>query len=282
MTSSHPPTLITLARRALREAGVGRGASILCGVSGGPDSMALLDVLAALRRPAGLEVLAHGVDHGLRAGASAELDLARDFAATLQVPFARTALRVAPGGNLQARAREARHAALREAAAKHRASFIALAHHADDRAETVLLRLLRGAGPRGLAVLPPRAGPLVRPLIRARKLDVLAHLARHRVPFAQDPSNEDARFLRVRVRKEVLPLLESLSPTVVLHLCALADQLGEARDPDAPAYPLPRATLDALARLAASSSPRGRVLLPGGLVATAQTTQVGSKRLRRP
>jgi tRNA(Ile)-lysidine synthase len=141
------------------------------------------------------------------------------------VPFGRTQLAVARGGNLQARARTARYAALREVAAPEDA-LIATAHHADDRAETVLLRLLRGSGPRGLAVLAPRAQDVVRPLVRAGKRDVLLHLQRHCLDFAQDPSNQDASFLRVRVRHEVLPLLEQLSPQIVRHLNALADALN--------------------------------------------------------
>jgi len=143
-------------------------------------------------------------------------------------------LAVAPGGHLQARARDARREALSAAAARVGADRIATAHHADDRAETVLLRLLRGAGPRGLSVLPPRVGHWIRPQCRARKADITAHLTRHRLTFAQDPSNLDQRYLRTRVRHEVVPLLEQLSPQIVSHLCALADALaadGEGEPP---------------------------------------------------
>jgi tRNA(Ile)-lysidine synthase len=132
---------------------------------------------------------------------------------------------------LQARARAARYAALRAAAAPHDA-LIATAHHADDRAETVLLRLLRGAGPRGLAVLHPRAQDVIRPLVRAGKRDVVLHLQRHRLDFAEDPSNQDVAFLRVRVRGEALPLLEQLSPQIVRHLNALADALHGSSLPE--------------------------------------------------
>lgn len=226
MPRSHPPTLITLADRALRdEIRIPRGARVMVAVSGGADSMALLSVLARLAPKHGWSLLAHGVDHGLRPEAGAELDLAERFATSLGVPFGRTAVQVAPGGNLQARARAARYAALSEALDAAGGGWLATAHHADDRAETVLMRLLRGTSPQGLAVLPPRAGNRVRPLIRARKSDVLSHVERHRVPFAEDPSNQDLRFMRVRVRRQVIPLLESLSPRVVDHLNALADEL---------------------------------------------------------
>jgi tRNA(Ile)-lysidine synthase len=224
---SHPPTLITLARRTLfEECAVGRGDRILVAVSGGGDSCALLDVLARLAERGGFALIAHGVDHGLRAEAAAELDLAERLARAWGVPFSRSHLCVAPGSNLQARARRARYAALRAAASRGGATLVATAHHADDRAETVLLRLLRGAGPRGLSVLPPRSGELIRPLVRARRRAVMAHLGRHCIAHADDPSNRDRRYLRTRVRFELLPLLESLSPEVVGHLCALADQLA--------------------------------------------------------
>jgi tRNA(Ile)-lysidine synthase len=229
MARSHPPTLLTLAGRTLEEeCGVARGECILVAVSGGPDSMALLHVLARLAPKHGFSVTAHGVNHGLRPEASAELELAQKLARSLDVPFARTDLQLAAGGNLQARARAARYAALEVARASAGAHYIATAHHADDRAETVLLRLLRGAGPRGLAALPARAGNRIRPLLRARRSDVLTHLDRHALTFATDASNHDRRFQRVRVREEVLPLLTELSPGIVNHLNHLADKLALA------------------------------------------------------
>ena len=190
--------------------------------------MALLHVLSLLRHKVGFGLFAHGVDHGLRPDASSELDLAEGFARSLSVPFGRSRVLVAPGGNLQARAREARWAVLRAAASQVGADRIATGHHADDRAETLLIRLLRGTGPGGLAVLPPRDGDRVRPLYRARRADVQAHVSRHHIPHVADPSNRDPRFLRTRVRHELLPLLERLSPRVVEHLCHLADRATRA------------------------------------------------------
>jgi tRNA(Ile)-lysidine synthase len=229
---THPPSLIRLAERAVRDDRLfGRGDLVLCACSGGPDSTALLHVLALLRRRFGHEVIAHGVDHGLRLDATTELSLAERVAEAVGVPFGVTRVEVSPGSNLQARAREARLHALGEAATRAGAQRIATGHTADDRAETFLLRLLRGAGPRGLAVLPSSApGPagttLIRPLLDARRIDVLAHLGRHALAFADDPSNQDPRFTRVRVRKELLPLLEDLSPRIVEHLTALAEMLA--------------------------------------------------------
>lgn len=283
MARSHPPTLLTLAGRTLgEECGVRRGERILVAVSGGPDSLALLHVLARLAPKHGFSLAAHGVDHGLRPEASAELDLAQELARSLAVPFGRSELRVAPGGNLQARARGARYAALEAARAEAGAHYLATAHHADDRAETVLLRLLRGSGPRGLAALPARAAERIRPFLRARRSDVLAHLTRHGLSFARDASNHDRRFQRVRVREELLPLLVELSPGIVGHLNHLADALASPTD-DAQVHGLAavvladggRVSLDSMARLGraqrneltralASPRSRARIWLPNG------------------
>ncbi|MCC6214724.1 MAG: tRNA lysidine(34) synthetase TilS [Polyangiaceae bacterium] len=262
MRRSHPPALATLARRALMEdCGVRRGERVLLAVSGGPDSMALLHVLAREAPRLGVELRAHGVDHGLRVGARAELDLAAALAARLGVRWAESRVQVAIGANLQARARDARWRALDAAALAAGCALVATGHHADDRAETLLLRVLRGAPLEALAVLPPRDGARIRPLWRARRADIVTHVARHRLEFAEDPSNDDARFLRVRVRREVLPLLEQLDPRIVEHLNALADTLG-AHAAAAPHDPLERAPLkrsqrDLVARALARAAREG-------------------------
>jgi tRNA(Ile)-lysidine synthase len=283
MTRSHPPTLFKIVERTIRDEGrLVRGDVVLVAVSGGPDSMALLHVLARLAPRLGVRIEAHGIDHGLRPAAADELAQAHSFAKALGVPFATTRVEVRPGANLMARAREARYLALRAALARaptnqgrepaNRA--IATGHHADDRAETVLLRLLRGAGPDGLAVLPPRAADLIRPLVRARRTDVAAHVARHSVPYAEDPTNRDPRFLRTRVRFEILPALAGLSPRIVEHLCDLADALAAGRTEENRLVPavleglaLGKAQRLALARALRNHNPRVRVPLAGGKIA---------------
>lgn len=236
--------------------------------------MALLHVLALLAKKQGFLLFAHGVDHGLRAEASAELDRAAEQCSALGVPFSRSLLSLSSGGNLQARARDARRAELTAAGQRVNAELIATAHHADDRAETVLLRLLRGSGPLGLAVLPPRSGSWIRPQCRARKSDIALHLSRHALAFADDPSNRQSRFLRTRVRFEVLPLLEQLSPQIVSHLCALADALGEGGHTDADlnaltdehgvALLLNRAQRELVGRARTFGQRAARVSLPNG------------------
>jgi tRNA(Ile)-lysidine synthase len=283
MRSSHPPTLLKIVERTIRDEGlVGKGDLILVAVSGGPDSMALLHVLSVLAPRLGVTIEAHGIDHGLRPRAVDELAQAEAVARGLGVGFSTTCVDVAPGANLMARARAARYQALRAALVRLPAipgpgaanRFLATGHHADDRAETVLMRLLRGAGPDGLAVLPTRRADLIRPMVRARRTDVLLHLERHRIPYADDPTNRDPRFLRTRVRIEVLPSLVSLSPRIVEHLCDLADALGEGRKAESGLVPsvlegltLGRAQRTLLARALRNRNPRVRVPLPGGRIA---------------
>lgn len=222
------PGLATLVRRTLlRDCELKRGAGLVLGVSGGPDSMALLAVMAELGPVMGLRLLACGVDHGLRAEAAAELELARGTAERLGVPFVTKHVTLPGRSNLQALAREARYAALEACAQEHALDYIVTAHHREDRAETVLLRLLRGAGPEGLRVLPPRLGNRLRPMIFASKTQIGNYLTRREIAFASDPSNTNPRFLRARVRHELLPLLRDLSPGIVEHLNNLADELAK-------------------------------------------------------
>lgn len=237
MRGSHAASLRTIVSRTLRdELRLERGARILCACSGGPDSTAMLHVLASLRKVHDFELAAHGVDHGLRPEASAELELARAVAEKAGIEFSVAQLQVPPGSNLQARAREARYVSLWAAARTTGSQFVATAHTFDDRAETVLMRLLRGTGARGLAVLPARDGSLLRPLIRASRAAVLLHTQRNALLSAADPSNLDTRYARVRVRREILPYLRGIAPNIEATLVALADELAEVRG-EAPPNP---------------------------------------------
>jgi tRNA(Ile)-lysidine synthase len=226
--------------------------------------MALLHVLALLRSKIGFELTAHAVVHGLRPEAENEAQLAQKWAQSQGLDFGITRLQVSAGSNLQARARAARFDSLRKEAKRVGAQRIAVAHHADDRAETVLIRILRGTGPAGLGAMGARTDDVIRPLIHARRSDVLVHLNRHGVPFSEDPSNQDRRFLRSRIRWEVLPLLESISPRVVEHLCSLSEDVEALQ---LPAAPLGRAQLHALAQAAALGKGSARVSLAAGRVA---------------
>lgn len=278
MPSSHPPSLSVVAERTLREeCNVPPGSRVLLAVSGGGDSMAMLHVMASLSNRLGLELQAHGVDHGLRSEAQAELDGARRLAQTLGIPFSSSKIVVLPGGNLQARARNQRFAALRQVAQTLSMSFIATAHHADDRAETVLIRLLRGSGPAGLAVLAPRAQDLLRPLIRARRDDIHLHLRRHRIQFAEDPSNQDSRYLRSRIRDDILPIISRESPGIVRHLNALADRMLEL-DAGSLGSPLGlgRSQVEELRRIIQRGCDGAEIALAGGWVLKLERKRIRS------
>ncbi|MEM1032906.1 MAG: tRNA lysidine(34) synthetase TilS [Myxococcota bacterium] len=270
------PALPTLVRRLQRERGLwSPGAHLLCACSGGPDSTAMLHALAHLREDLGHRVSAVGIDHGLRPEAGRELEGLRATADALGVSFRAERTVVARGPGLQARARTARHALFQRLAAEAKADAVAIGHTADDRAETVLMRLLRGSGARGLAAMPPRAPgvggavPLVRPLLLATRRDVVAHLRHHRLETAEDPSNADPRFLRSRVRHTLLPHLEaSWSPSLTVHLNRIATELcdevfGEGDDDD-PWAGMTRGQRDALARAIRAGRSGITVRLSGG------------------
>lgn len=192
------------------------GTAVVCGVSGGADSLALLLLAVA----AGCEVTAVHVDHGLREGSAEEAEIVRSAAADLGAGFRAERVEVGHGPNLEARARAARHRVLGPSAA--------LGHTADDQAETILLNLLRGAGLDGLAgIRPDRRHPILR--LRRRETEGLC-LSRRLTPV-RDPTNDDPAFLRNRVRHEALPLLEELAGRdLVAVMTRQADLLREASD----------------------------------------------------
>jgi tRNA(Ile)-lysidine synthase len=210
---------------ALDRRGVLRpGESVVVACSGGPDSMAMLDALARLAPPRRLTLHVAHVDHGLRPGSGAEAAPVRAASLARQLPFTGLTVTVAGGGSsLQDRARDARHAALGTLARELGATAIALAHTADDQAETVLMRALAGATPRALAAMGERQGRLARPLLRAWRVDVAAYCVALGLDVIDDPSNTDPRFLRTRVRHELIPALERVFPAARRRLCVLAD-----------------------------------------------------------
>jgi len=222
--------------RALDREGVLRpGEAVLVACSGGPDSVALLDALVRLAPPRQLSLAVAHVDHGLRPGSAAEAEIPSSLAAAAGIPFFALTVSVTGPGSPQERARRARHAALAACASRAGADVIALGHTADDQAETVVMRVLRGADPRGLVAMAAREHGLARPLLAVWRADVEAYCAARRLRCLRDPSNHDRRYLRTRVRHELLPALEAVFPGARRRLVLLAERqrlLLDAADND--------------------------------------------------
>lgn len=239
VTVEHPEVRRLLARCDFPEAGT----RATCAVSGGPDSSALLVLAAA----AGLTVTAVHVDHGLREGSAREAEVVQALAARVGAAFRSEAVVVGPGGDLEARARAARHAVLPPGTL--------FGHTADDQAETVLLRLLRGTGPAGLAGMRSDGHPL----LRLRRADTVALCEALGLDVVTDPTNHDPRFTRNRVRREVLPLLADVAGRdVVPLLCRLADQSAQQSD-----------LVESLAELVDPTDARALVAAPAPVAAAA-------------
>ncbi|MCP5267305.1 MAG: tRNA lysidine(34) synthetase TilS [Burkholderiaceae bacterium] len=232
---------------------------LLLGFSAGLDSRVLLDVLVRVCGAGRIRAL--HVDHGLQACSGAWADRALACLRKLGVDgrYARLQAPTRAEGGIEAWARERRYEALESEARRLGASAILLAHHADDQVETLLLNLGRGAGLAGLASMPARRDvigpgqmtgrrtPIVRPLLDVRRADILAYARARGLQWIDDPSNEDRRWRRNRLRHEVLPALESTVPgfscnarRAVAHLqesLVLVEEIGAldldaVRDPD--------------------------------------------------
>ncbi|WP_404312035.1 tRNA lysidine(34) synthetase TilS [Agrococcus terreus] len=218
-------------RRAVREAidDVPEGALVLVALSGGPDSLALAAATAFEAERAGVRAGAVVVDHGLQPGSGDAAERAADQARGLGLdPVRVVPVQVSPDGSPEAAARQARYAALLQVRKQEGAAAVLLGHTLDDQAETVLLGLARGSGPESLWGMHPRIGFLRRPLLQVRRATTHQACRDLGVEPWHDPHNDDDRFLRVRVRHQVLPKLdEVLGGGVALALTRTADTLRE-------------------------------------------------------
>lgn len=223
---SSTPTARLIARSLERCAFPPDVVSLDCAVSGGADSSALL----ILARAAGYRVHAYHVDHGIREGSDLEADRVAALAERFGADFTALRCTVDDGPDLEARARRARHDLLPRG--------VMFGHTMEDQAETVLLRLLRGSGPDGLAAMSPDQHPL----LGLRRADTEAICAVMDVEVFEDPTNTDRRFRRNRIRHELLPLLSDIADRDVVPLLArtariaydqrhLLEELASALDP---------------------------------------------------
>jgi tRNA(Ile)-lysidine synthase len=207
-------------RTIIRYRMVRAGERVVVAVSGGADSVCLLDMLHTLRGELNIDLGAAHFDHGLRPGEDeAETRFVRSLAESWGVPFETGK---APSGVSKARGsleenlREARYRFLEGVMERCSANRIALGHHLNDQAETVLMRLLRGSGPSGLAGIPPQRGRrFIRPLIEVTRADIESYLLGRDIRYMTDPTNFEPRHLRNRIRLELIPVLETYQPRIV-------------------------------------------------------------------
>jgi len=227
--------LVERVRRTIQRRGLaGPEVRVVAAVSGGSDSVALVNLLKALAADGQLRLvaLAH-FNHHLRREADAEQEFCAGIARALRLPLLVDGADVRMLARREHRsvedaARTVRHAFFERARMEAGADVVALGHTRDDQAETFLLRLLRGAGSRGLASMHPRNGAIIRPLLDCRRDQLVEYLVSRDIPFVQDASNADVGIPRNRVRAELLPFLrERFNPSVV---DALADAADVARE----------------------------------------------------
>ncbi len=197
----------------LRQKLFSNGDRVLVGVSGGPDSVALLHALYRLRRFLGLQIYVAHLNHGLRKAAFAEQSYVSALCKALGLPFFTKTIKLKKTkASLEEIARDARFKFLMDTARKVKADAIALGHHQDDLAETVLMRILRGAGPAGArSILPSRTingFVVVRPLLSASRATIEEFLKTEKIKFFYDASNKDKKFLRNKIRLGLLPRLQ--------------------------------------------------------------------------
>jgi len=207
----------------IEKCGLDPSRSLVVGVSGGADSVSLLDILIKLD----WKVLAAHFDHHIRAESTRDAQFVRHLSENYQVPFLHGeaepgSLMNKPGLSVEAAAREARYRFLFHQAQMHEAQAVVVAHTADDQVETVLLHLLRGSGLDGLAAMNARGVvdawsktiPLVRPMLDVWRSQVEAYCRKNHLQFVQDQTNQDVIYLRNRVRLELIPMMEQINPQI--------------------------------------------------------------------
>jgi len=248
------------------------GGGVGVALSGGRDSIALLDAASRVAHRAGIALVAFHVHHGLSPNADRWSLFCREACAARNVAFASRHICVPHDArvSVEAAARKLRYDALAALARTHAVDAVLLGHHADDQAETVLLQLLRGAGPRGLAAMPgiavDRGVRWLRPLLGITREALDAYVARERLDYIDDESNADARYRRNALRADVVPALRAIAPgypgtllRAARHQAEAAALLDELADLDA-RDACDGATLDRAA-LRSLGAPRARNLL---------------------
>ena len=218
-----------LQKTLVQEKLIPQGGGVLVALSGGPDSMALLCGLMRLRQTMGFSLSAAHFNHGIRPAAQADEQFCRAWCEKEKIPFFAgradvPALAKKEGRTLEEAAREARYAFLKQTAQETGACRIAVAHHRDDQAETVLFRLGRGSGLKGLCGMALQNGAVIRPLLFVSREEILSFLKEEAIPFCRDETNSQLCCARNRLRA-LLPELEKVHPGFSENICRAAELL---------------------------------------------------------
>ncbi len=222
---------------------------MLAGLSGGADSAFLLSVLSELRRDISFNLYSMHVHHGIRfKEADRDESWSREFSNALQVPFSvchvdAPSYAREKGLGLEEAARLLRYRAFSEELNRIKAAYdenncledglrgryvIAVAHHQDDQAETILHNLFRGSGLKGMRGMESRRGDIIRPLLGISKAEILSDLEQHKINFMQDSTNSDIRYARNRIRAKIIPEAKEVNAAAVRHIAQMAEVIGEA------------------------------------------------------
>lgn len=211
------------------------GGRILCAVSGGRDSMCLLHYLWQLGQRENFSVAAVHMDHGQRETAQRDVFFVQNFCRERRIPCVTERVSVPEkarewGVGIEEAGRRLRYETFRRAAELTGADRIATAHHAADQAETVLLNLLRGTGPQGLAGIPPVRGNIIRPLLETSREEIEEYLEANGIGHVEDETNQDRSMARNRLRLDIMPLLREIYPGAEGSICRTADILRREED----------------------------------------------------
>lgn len=229
------PFSVTIVQYIEQHALLEQGATVIVGLSGGPDSVALLHLLNELKDTYKLILVAAHIDHGWRPESEKEAEFCRDMCVRLGVRIETRKLSdlsvgVKFNGSREEYARTIRRQFFAELAQQYGASAIALGHHADDQKETFFIRLVRGASLTGLVGMRPKHGLAIRPLLCVSKQEILDYLTEHNIPYVVDQSNDSDAYLRNRIRHTLIPAFKAVDTRALMQLQETMHQLQQLED----------------------------------------------------